>query len=186
MHKPRGRAITCSCSFFSKKKELAVAAGGSCTPPSAAGGRRAAWRKPSGGLAYFHAVFFLLSLFFFLPSPPPPTGPPSPSPILPLRPVPSLDSPLSGSLLSDAGELPTPHNPKFLSLLRRLHHGQPRRQRLRGAAASPAHLPHLPHLRWLPRRSSSPSPTVGGPGPSPHACLQRYAARGVCAAEGGV
>jgi hypothetical protein len=78
---------------------------------------------------------------------------------------------------------PTPlHNPKFLSLLRCLHHGQPRRRRLRGAAVSFSGGRLLPHLR----RTSSPLSTAARPGPSPHACLQGYAARDICTAEGGV
>jgi hypothetical protein len=87
------------------------------------------------------------SLFFFLetPEPPPPlTATASELLLLRLRHRFLRFSPLMAASISVAGEPHpqpedpnTPH-PKFQSLLRRLHHGQPRRRRLRGAADSPA------------------------------------------------
>jgi hypothetical protein len=65
--------------------------------------------------------------------------------------------PSSGSLLSDAGERPTPHNPMFLGLLRRLHRGQPRRRWLRGTTTQA--IPRFSPLRQPPfQRWRAPHP----------------------------
>jgi hypothetical protein len=100
-------------------------------------------------------------------------------------------SPSPAASFSGAGEPPT-HNPKILSLLRHLHRGQPRRRRLRGAAASPAPPPSFSPLA-APFFLISGAllqlhrpPSLTGPGPSPYASLAQVRGAGVGAAEGGV
>jgi hypothetical protein len=167
-------------------------AGSSCTPPSAA--RRDAPPAEMRQVGRPITRLLLLPLPRVAPSPSPVEPPPPP-----VEPPPSLPTvspghpsipPSPAAFFFDAGEHPT-RSPKFLSLLRRLHRGQPRRRRLHGAAASPApslifltsDVRLLPHIR---RSSPSPTATSNGPGPLPHACLAGYAARGIRVAEGGV